>query len=524
MAKNLKLNIKNAQLAEALKLGQIKKPSVLKKKKPEELESAASEKKEAAGPVETAPTEPRATPPLKLKKRSRMSSRKRLRLLHLLAKRNLSLPIMVQRLPKQEKPPSNENLEERPLDRPRENIQREDTRTPTYPSNQPRSPYPHQGSRPHHQTGSHYSNEQRREGYSPGPRREGYAPPGGAQHEGYVQGPDAKVAILQADLVVKEAILHVKGGYPPSGPRREGGYPPREGGYPPGGPRREGGYPPREGGYPPSGPRREGGYPPSGPRREGGYPPREGGYPPSGPRREGGYPPSGPRREGGYPPSGPRREGGYPPSGPRREGGYPPSGPRREGYTPMPVLHCREKDSQGEPRKTPPTREPSTDTRKAPFKDFREYKPSKKGTQPEKTFDSRDRQGLRHDPDEQGWRKKRPSHKMRPIEQEEIIRPKELKVRLPISIKDLASEMKLKASQLIAKMFMKGIVVTLNDLLDDETTIQLLGHDFDCEISIDTAEADRVRITDKTIKQEILEIPIRFAYSSPPCRCIYGSR
>ena len=52
---------------------------------------------------------------------------------------------------------------------------------------------------------------------------------------------------------------------------------------------------------------------------------------------------------------------------------------------------------------------------------------------------------------------------------------------------------------------MKGVILTLNDLLDDETTIQLLGHDFDCEITIDTSEEDRVRITDKTIKQEIQE-------------------
>ena len=72
---------------------------------------------------------------------------------------------------------------------------------------------------------------------------------------------------------------------------------------------------------------------------------------------------------------------------------------------------------------------------------------------------------------------------MRPIQPEEIIRPKALKVRIPISIKDLASEMKLKASQLIAKLFMKGMVLTLNDFLDDETTIQLLGQDFDCEIA-----------------------------------------
>lgn len=84
-----------------------------------------------------------------------------------------------------------------------------------------------------------------------------------------------------------------------------------------------------------------------------------------------------------------------------------------------------------------------------------------------------------------------------------IIRPKSLSIRLPITIKDLAQEMKLKASQLIAKLFMQGITLTLNDYLDDETVVQLLGHDFDCEIKIDTSEQERIRITEKTIRQEV---------------------
>ena len=117
-------------------------------------------------------------------------------------------------------------------------------------------------------------------------------------------------------------------------------------------------------------------------------------------------------------------------------------------------------------------------------------------------FDARDRQGLR-DVDNQAWRKRRQLKPAKRAFQEEIIRPKTLSVRLPITIKDLAQEMKLKASQLIAKLFMKGVVMTLNDYLDDETTIQLLGHDFDCAISIDTSEEQRIRITDQTIRQEI---------------------
>lgn len=116
-------------------------------------------------------------------------------------------------------------------------------------------------------------------------------------------------------------------------------------------------------------------------------------------------------------------------------------------------------------------------------------------------FDSRDRQGLR-DVDNEAWRKRR-AHKPRKFVQEEVIRPKNLSIRLPITIKDLAQEMKLKASQLIAKLFMQGITLTLNDYLDDETVVQLLGHDFDCQIKIDTSEQERIRITDRTIRQEI---------------------
>jgi translation initiation factor IF-2 len=141
------------------------------------------------------------------------------------------------------------------------------------------------------------------------------------------------------------------------------------------------------------------------------------------------------------------------------------------------------------------------------FKDFSEYKPAKKTTEGERSFDSRDRQGLRADED-QIWRKrKRSSPKFRSAE-EEIIRPKSLKVRIPITIKDLAAEMKLKASQLVSNLFMKGVVLTLNDLLDDETTIQLLGHDFECEITIDTSEEERLQITGSTIKQEIQETAV----------------
>ncbi len=137
----------------------------------------------------------------------------------------------------------------------------------------------------------------------------------------------------------------------------------------------------------------------------------------------------------------------------------------------------------------------SIDPRKA-----KELKPQQKKKE-DLRFDSRDRQGLR-DVDNEAWRKRR-AYKPKKYVQEEVIRPKNLSIRLPITIKDLAQEMKLKASQLIAKLFMQGITLTLNDYLDDETVVQLLGHDFGCEIRIDTAEQERINITDQTIRQEI---------------------
>lgn len=136
-------------------------------------------------------------------------------------------------------------------------------------------------------------------------------------------------------------------------------------------------------------------------------------------------------------------------------------------------------------------------------KDFKDVKPVRKpDMQATRSFDARDRQGLRTGDEDRSWRRRRPKQQVHQ-EEDTTIRPSALKVRIPIAIKDLAAEMKLKASQLIAKLFMQGVIVTLNDFLEDETTIQLLGHEFGCEISIDTSEEQRLRITDKSIKDEI---------------------
>lgn len=156
---------------------------------------------------------------------------------------------------------------------------------------------------------------------------------------------------------------------------------------------------------------------------------------------------------------------------------------------------------------------------KAKFKEFKDIKPAKR--QESSRFDGRDRLGLRDGEEEEHWRKRR-AKGSRIVQEDTTIRPTNLAIRIPIAIKDLASEMKLKASQLVAKLFSQGVVATLNDLLEDETTIQLLGHEFGCEITIDTSEEQRIRITDKTIRDEINETDASLLTYRPPVVTFMG--
>lgn len=136
------------------------------------------------------------------------------------------------------------------------------------------------------------------------------------------------------------------------------------------------------------------------------------------------------------------------------------------------------------------------------FKEYQDLPPLKKTSQAG-NFDSRVRHGL-ISPDEGAWvRKKKRLKTKQTAEEDTTIRPATLKIRVPVSIKSLAAAMKLKTAQLITVLFKQGLVLTLNDVLDDETTIQLLGHEFNCEIEIDTTEQDKIQITDQTLDKEI---------------------
>src|SRR5205807_5663592 len=135
-----------------------------------------------------------------------------------------------------------------------------------------------------------------------------------------------------------------------------------------------------------------------------------------------------------------------------------------------------------------------------------------------KPYDARVRHGFVSTDDDEGsvWRKRRPKSGYKAVMEKEIVRPSKIKVRLPISIKDLSAEMKLKASELISKLFIQGLIVTLNDVLDDPTVIALLGHDFGCEIGIDTSEEERIRISDKNVREEILSQDPNDLITRPP--------
>ncbi len=152
------------------------------------------------------------------------------------------------------------------------------------------------------------------------------------------------------------------------------------------------------------------------------------------------------------------------------------------------------------------------------FKEYRDVKPAPK-RQDASVFDSRARQGLRVE-EERSYRRRR--HQKAIKYEAPVTRPTSLKIRLPISIKDFAAEMKLKASQLIEKLFLQGAIFTINDILDDPTTVQLLGTEFGCEITIDTAEEERIRITDKTVREEVQGTDPSLLTTRPPVVTFMG--
>ncbi len=191
--------------------------------------------------------------------------------------------------------------------------------------------------------------------------------------------------------------------------------------------------------------------------------------------------------------------------------------PKREPSQKSETAAAKEK-----PKSTPNRPQETTSPAKKGKKvrDFKDLKPAKR-TAP-KSFDSRDRKGL-SERDDGRWRKKRPAKSQyRRTEEQEIIRPTELSVRLPITLKDLASAMKLKVGEMIQKLFLHGMAYTLNQVIEDETTAQFIGAEFGCEITVDTSEDERIQITSQSIREEIAQSPPEDLEYRPPVVAFMG--
>ncbi|EPP35648.1 translation initiation factor IF-2 [Chlamydia ibidis] len=141
------------------------------------------------------------------------------------------------------------------------------------------------------------------------------------------------------------------------------------------------------------------------------------------------------------------------------------------------------------------------DSSKKSGSDFRDR--SKKSEENLRAFTGRDRYGLNDGNEDEKWRKKRVQKVKKHYDEHTIQRPTHIKVPLPITVKDLAAEMKLKASELIQKMFIHGMTYVVNDILDNETIVQFIGLEFGCTIDIDSSEQDKLCIESNTVKEEI---------------------
>ncbi len=233
------------------------------------------------------------------------------------------------------------------------------------------------------------------------------------------------------------------GARPPYQGNRSGGYQgqaggaPRTGGYQGNNPRPAGtGYQgnnprPAGTGYQGNNPRPAGtGYQGNNPRPAGGtgYQPRQGGYQP----RPGGGAPGGFRPQGGGP-------GGRPPF--NRQGG----GPRPGGAPGSNDLELNQR------------------TPKKSFKKKSSASYKKRNAEEEKEFQIQ-------------RRKEQAAAKLASV-------PKKIDMMEVISVSDLAKKMNLKASDIIAKLFKMGMMVTINQQIDYETA-EIICSDYNCEVHL----------------------------------------
>ena len=261
-----------------------------------------------------------------------------------------------------------------------------------------------------------------------------------------------------------------QGGYQQRGDR------PQQGGYQQRGDRPQGGYQqrgdrPQQGGY------QQGGYQQRGDRpQQGGY--QQGGYQPRGDRPQGGY------QQGGYQPRGDRpQQGGYQPRGDRPQGGYQPRGdrPQQGGYQPR---TDRPQTAASTTGVTPPTRERTFEANKNNSTAFAPKRDDDRRTKNKKSLMKEAAPAASVNWDDEGAissrrRKKQqqvPQAKPEPVKIEKAVITSET-----ITVKELSEKIGKPAAEIIKKLFILGIMATINQEVDFDTC-SLIASDYGIEL------------------------------------------
>jgi translation initiation factor IF-2 len=308
-------------------------------------------------------------------------------------------------------------------------------------------------------------------------------------------------------------------------PRSQQGAP-RQGGYQQ---RSQDGYSPRpqQGGYAPrqDGPRPQGGYAPR--PQQGGYAPRQDGPRPQGggyaPRPQGGYAPrqDGPRPQGGYAPR--PQGGGYAPrqDGPRPQGGYAPR-PQGGGYAPRPAQGGGFARSGGKPAApiTPSVskeRVSNYDPNKNNY--TRNYEAekkarSKKALQKETAPVAR---GAWDEDAPMGGSRRRPRKQVQQHRPEPIIIEKAVITTENVTVKDLSEKIGKPAGEIIKKLFMLGIIATINQELDFDTC-ELVASDYGITLERQIAKTFEEVLQDSSDEKDMPESLV----TRPPVVTIMG--
>lgn len=95
-----------------------------------------------------------------------------------------------------------------------------------------------------------------------------------------------------------------------------------------------------------------------------------------------------------------------------------------------------------------------------------------------------------------------------------LLKPEVVSISRPVSIQELSTLLVVPETDIIRSLFLKGIPVTMNQLIDLNTAV-LVGEEFEIEISIDTEEEDPK-------KREIFELDKSKATRRPPIIAVMG--